>query len=554
MKYLLSIYTLLFFSFWANAQNYYLKAEGKTDTETKIIDSVGYNKSHANAKSVNDEAKKLTATLQRKGYLEAHIQDYIKTNDTTFVYSFSTGIKTNTLYIYTGKISGEEKELLNITQDTITIPLEEAESFMTSNTKLLEQKGYSISSVQLSDYNKVNNSLYASLLLKTEKKRTINGLTIEGYKNFPEGIRRNILRQYKGKTFNQSNLEHIYKDFNSLRFVTQPRYPEILFKEDSTNIYVYLEKGKPNTFDGFIGFTNDDSDNIIFNGYVDILLNNVLNSGEKFNLYWKSDGQKQTTFNAALELPYIFKSPLGIKASLKIFKQDSTFQNTVTDLNLGYYFSYNSKLFLGYQQTESVDIQNLNSSTLSDYSNHFWTTTYEYANYNTNDFLFPEKTSLEVKGGLGQRDSKTGSSNQYFIQLEASHNLYLNDRNIINLKNQTFYLESDNYIVSELYRFGGINSFRGFNENSLQANLYTALIAEYRYVLAPNMYIHSITDYGYIQDETSNIKDNLLGLGFGFGLLTKTGLFNIIYANGSTKDQTIKLSNSIVHLSFRTTF
>src|SRR5690606_20331805 len=213
-------------------------------------------------------------------------------------------------------------------------------------------------------------------------------------------------------------------------------------------------------------------------------------------------------------------------------------------------FSYNSKLFLGYQQTESVDIQNSNSSTLSDYSNHFWTTTYEYANYNNNDFLFPEKTSLEVKGGLGQRDSKTGSSDQYFIQLEASHNLYLNDRNIINLKNQTFYLKSDNYIVSELYRFGGINSFRGFNENSLQANLYTALMAEYRYVLAPNIYIHSITDYGYIQDETSNIKDNLLGLGFGFGLLTKTGLFNIIYANGSTKDQTIKLSNSIVHLSF----
>src|SRR5690606_4859484 len=200
------------------------------------------------------------------------------------------------------------------------------------------------------------------------------------------------------------------------------------------------------------------------NGYIDVLLNNILNSGEKFNLYWKSDGQKQTTFNAALELPYIFKSPLGIKASLKIFKQDSTFQNTVTDLNLGYYFSYNSKLFLGYQQAGSVDIPNSNSSTPSDYSKHFWTTTYEYANYNNNDFLFPEKTSLEVKGGLGQRESKTGSSDQYFIQLEASHNLYLNDRNIINLKNQTFYLKSDNYIVSELYRFGGINSFRGFKD------------------------------------------------------------------------------------------
>jgi hypothetical protein len=79
-------------------------------------------------------------------------------------------------------------------------------------------------------------------------------------------------------------------------------------------------------------------------------------------------------------------------------------------------------------------------------------------------------------------------------------------------------------------------------------------MAEYRYVLASNMYVHSITDFGYFEDETSDIKENILGLGFGFGLLTNTGLFNIIYANGSTKDQAIKLSNSIVHLSFRANF
>jgi hemolysin activation/secretion protein len=105
-----------------------------------------------------------------------------------------------------------------------------------------------------------------------------------------------------------------------------------------------------------------------------------------------------------------------------------------------------------------------------------------------------------------------------------------------------------------LYRFGGTNSIRGFSENSLQANLFTALITEYRYVLTPGLYVHSITDYGYFQDKTSDTKENLLGLGFGFGLLTKNGLFNLIYANGSTDNQTIKLSNSIVHISFKTNF
>jgi hemolysin activation/secretion protein len=135
-----------------------------------------------------------------------------------------------------------------------------------------------------------------------------------------------------------------------------------------------------------------------------------------------------------------------------------------------------------------------------------------------------------------------------------SYNFNLNAKNSIFVRNQTFYLQSDDYIINELFRFGGINSIRGFNENSLQANAFTGIIAEYRYLLASNLYLYSITDFGYFQDKTTNIEDRLLGLGFGFGLFTKNGLFNLVYANGSTSEQAIKLSNSIVHISFKTNF
>ena len=135
-----------------------------------------------------------------------------------------------------------------------------------------------------------------------------------------------------------------------------------------------------------------------------------------------------------------------------------------------------------------------------------------------------------------------------------SHHLELNSKNSIFIKNQSYYLQSDSYVINELYRFGGINSIRGFNENSLQANAFTGIMAEFRYLVASNLYLHSITDYGYFQDKTASVEGKLLGLGFGFGLFTKNGLFNLIYANGSTSEQTIKLSNSIVHISFKTNF
>lgn len=554
MKHFLSILLFLLITFAAKGQSLYLKIEGDNPVQTKIIDSAGYVTKHINAKSVADEAALLSKKLYAAGYLENREKAYFKTSDSTFLYSFSTGRHTKNIHIYTGRLSTAQKLLLNISTDTIVLPLANVENFMNSNIALLEKKGYALSTLQLTGYAKKNSSLIASLVAMTEKQRTLDDVVLEGYPKFPEGIRRNIARQYKGKTFNQENLQRIYNDFNALRFVTQPRYPEILFKTDTTKVYVYLQKAKPNTFDGFIGFSNNDQNKISFNGYIDLLLNNVLNTGEKFNLYWKSDGNKQTTFNVSLELPYMFKTPIGAKAALRIFKQDSIFQNTVSDINLGYYFSYNSKLYAGYQQTQSVDIQNTNSNSITDYSNKFFTATYEYVGYTADDFLFPQKTSLVAKAGTGSRDGKANSSEQYFAQLVLSQNVYLNKKNIINIKSHTYYLKSDDYIINELYRFGGINSVRGFNENSLQANLYTAMMAEYRYIAAPNLYIHSITDYGYFQDETANVRENILGLGIGLGLLTNTGLFNIIYANGSSKGQPIKLSNSIVHISFRASF
>jgi len=225
-----------------------------------------------------------------------------------------------------------------------------------------------------------------------------------------------------------------------------------------------------------------------------------------------------------------------------------------TCYDLGYYFNYNSKIYLGYQSTESSDIQNRNTSVLSDYNNSFITSHIDYTNIDNNNFLFPEKTVVYFKLGFGRGDANSGSEKQFFGNLNLSHNFYLNKKNSINIRSQNFYLNSNTFIINELFRFGGINSIRGFNENSLQGNIFGSVLSEYRYAFNDGIYLHSIIDYGYYQDKTSNHSTSLMGLGFGFGLTTKNGLLNLVYANGSTKDQAIKLSNSIVHLSFKARF
>jgi hypothetical protein len=536
-------------------QQLYLKIIGNNELQTKTIDSIGYIKSFNDAKGVLAETNLFSKKLSQVGFLEHQLIENKKVNDSTFYYLYNIGAKTNFIHIYIGKnLEAGNWNLYTVKNDTLKLPFGESEAFLNYAIKKLETEGFSMAKVQLKNLKIYSNFVSADLSITSDKKRQLNDIVINGYDKFPEGHKNNLKRLYKKRIFNQTNLDKLYKDISQFQFIKQTKYPEILFTKDSTKVFVYVEKAKSNSFDGFIGFTNDENKKLIFNGYLDLTLNNAMNSGEKLELYWKSNGQDQKTFRVGAEIPYVFKSPIGMKVQLHIFKQDSTFQNTQTAIDFGYYFNYNTRLYLGYQSAESSDIKNSNTLLLSDFTNKFYTSNFEFIAYKEDDFLFSEKSNINVKIGAGSRNSKFQSNNQFFGSLNVSHNFYFNQKNIINIKSFNYYLQSDKYIINELYRFGGINSIRGFNENSLQGNLFSSLLTEYRLVLSPSIYLHSIIDYAYFQDKTTNLNGNLLGLGFGFGLLTKNGLFNFVYANGSTKDQAIQLSNSVVHVSLKATF
>ena len=534
------------------AQNSYLKITSKTNFENKLIDSVGYNTKHASAKAVFDEFQLVSTKLMKLGYINSELISNNRVNDSTFLFEINLKNRTNFIHIYVGRNSNLKllpKEFQK--SDTIRVKIGETESYLNSLLSDLETNGYSLAKLKLINFQTKNNSLCAELFLDQGNFRVLNNIVIKGYDKFPESHKKEILRLFKNKTFNKENLSKIQNNFEQFRFVNQIKYPEILFTKDTTKIYVYLEKAKANKFDGYVGFSNDKKNNLELNGYLDLLLVNIMNAGENLSLYWKSDSGNQKTFNLNVEVPYIFKSPIGIKANLNIYKQDSLFQNAKTAIDVGYFFNYNTRLYLGYQSAESSDIQNSNNSTIRDYSNSFVTANFEFLNIDKSNFLLPEKTKLSSKIGFGSRYSNSNNYQQFFANIDISHCLILNNRNSIYLKSRNYYLQSDQYIINELYRFGGINSIRGFNENSLQGNFFSSILSEYRYLVSSELYVNSIIDYGYFSDSTSSISDNLFGIGFGFGLLTKNGLLNMVYANGNSGNQNIQLSNSVVHLSLK---
>lgn len=549
------------------AQNFHLKIKGISDGETKKIDSLNYSIKHTNIKSLYNEINTTSEKLSKKGYLDNTILETNKLNDSTYSALFTLKSKIKYIHIYIG-INNSFFESIETKKDTVILPYEEIENYLNQKIIDAEKKGFALSKIKLENIRRKNLIIFASLNFKSEKKREVNSIILnyinnKDESNFPKGHLKQLNKKYLHKTFNQEITKQLYNEIASYEFVSQTKYPEILFTNDSTKIYVYLEKRKANTFDGYIGFSNDKGKKVNLNGYLDISLSNTLHAGEQFSLYWKSDGNQQKTFNTALEIPYIFKSSLGLKAQLNIFKQDSTFQNTKTTIDLGYYINYNSKIYLGYQATESSDIQNSNNSTISDFKNSYITSSYEFKKTDNLNNLIPKKANLNWIIGYGKRNTNNdpetaGSSQQFYTNINASYNFELNEKNFININSQNFYLNSKNYISNELFRFGGMNSIRGFLENSLQSNFNSLILTEYRYKFSKNMYINTIADYGLYQDLTNSISPNkikkLIGLGVGAVIQTANGFLKINLANGVPKIQEIQLYNTILTICYNVKF
>lgn len=177
----------------------------------------------------------------------------------------------------------------------------------------------------------------------------------------------------------------------------------------------------------------------------------------------------------------------------------------------------------------------------------------------TQHSLFPIQSKLSLNLGVGKRGlndiaETSGSEQQLYADLQAMHNFYLNPKNCININYHNYILKSDTYFSNELYRFGGINSIRGFTENSFQANLMTSFQTEYRYIVSNDLYLHSILDYCNFKDDGTQTKLDLVGIGLGIGLNTKTGLFKFAFVNGMNKKDTSKLNSAILHINYTIRF
>ena len=527
--------------------------------ENKLLSTMDYNKNFNSNKELIKEVEKIVENLQKIGFIKASIESIKEIRENKYSAELSIKRKYRNIYVLgldSMSLEGYKNYVIIDKKNYLKIPIINIQDFFEKLNQFISVKGFPFNSAKFRNIESFDkDSLKAIIEINYEKERKIDKVVIKGYEKFPKSYLKHLSKYKIGNRVNLDDIRKKSELLNQLGFIKQTKKPEILFTNDSTIIYLYIEKKKKNSFDGFLGFSNDELDNNIqLQGYLDFELVNNFNFGEEIEFLYKSEKNADRILKTDINLPYIFSSPIGINIGLILTKKDSTFVSNEQFINLFYKNSKNHKFSLGIRSINSDEQLQIQNSEFEDFETLYKDFQYEHVKLNQNNLLFPVKNQAFFKISHGKRISEEQKNEQLYVNLDIAKIFEFGSKNSIYLNIKSEILESDTYFTNELPRFGGAKSIRGFDENSLFSNKYFLLISEYRFKLNNTIYINSIFDLGNFENKIINTNTNIYGIGIGVGLLTKGGLFTLNYANGSNWKEKIDSKNSKIHITFRSFF
>jgi len=517
--------------------------------QNRIVSEIYYTKKHLQKKDVLDEINRILEQVKKRGFFTARI-DSISKADKTFSAHIDLGKKTNEIIII-NKLNPEERTKLygapKISEsaiDSIKIKTNEFDEFTNQLLEKIDRKGKSFSEISYINPIIKNDTLIIELTISDSSNRTIDKVIVRGYNAFPEKFISNYFLINTKTVFSKQKLKTISTLTNRLDFIKENKAPEVLFKKDSTHLYLFFDKLGTSSFDGIVNFSSkENGKGLLLNGNLDLKLNNAFNSGEKFEIIWNKVSDEKTDFKINSYVPYLFNSKFSTTLEFNLYRQDSTFINTNFKFNTDYSINQRSHASVLYRSENSNYLLNTLNNEITSYSNYFIGLGYQMKKLSTSK-LYDFNKGIKLNLIVGKRKTSLESINQLKLHFSVFTNLQINDKGYLAIKNESGLLTSKNYLLNELFRIGGANSIRGYNEQSIFTNGYSYSNIEFRYLLDRSSYLYSITDFGAYKESTTNKIKKLLGIGAGYQFKINNNFVKLGYVISTNSRTNTKLNNS----------
>lgn len=343
---------------------------------------------------------------------------------------------------------------------------------------------------------------------------------------FPIGFKESLLKE-KMKILANSGL-----------LSKTPEYSIVKRKANSWLISARLTEKHYYTFSAIGGYEGKTKDS--FSGIIDFATDNLFGSYRSFNFYWERQSNNIEKNHLKYKEPWLFNTNLDLELFFLFFSQKEYSYEREYGFKLITKISENLNLGSGFSQ--SLLKEDINNSNIRIESNNY---SLNIQKFFRNDFIhginLQKELNITTVFHTKTRSAEINSEYQNLSILSSFRNYYPFSKYFYYLSTIKFeYLSSDTDLLqSELFKYGGTKSIRGYYERQFSSDI--SLISNNEYHLFFNRYnsstIFILFDLGlmnkYFRDDDS--YNLALGAGLGLNLRNESNDFKISLA--ANKDE-----------------
>ncbi len=361
-----------------------------------------------------------------------------------------------------------------------------------------------------------------------------------------------IARLRRGKALEGFDPDETRRLLESTKHFSEVGDPRLEVADDGRAIVIIpVREAPPGNFDlvlGVIPSTGGAGGGIVGNGHLQ--LRNLFGGGRLFGLKLNRLPGRVSSFDAVLSDPNVGGLPVGIEAAFHGVQRDSTYDQQRYRLGVSYELARGLRVVATATREATKPgqaglsirsgAQRIARSTASFFGIGI---RYESVDWIVNprsgiiaESMFERgNRNVTTRRVVGADTVTTRSSiAQERLSLTARYFVPTFFRQVIMVGVDARLLLSDEYDESDLIRFGGANSLRGYNEEQFLGRLAGRFQCEYRYQIDRFAFAYLFADLGLL--EVPRLEDQLPrrallpGFGLGIQFRTEVGLINVSYA------------------------
>ncbi|MEO1055015.1 MAG: hypothetical protein AAFX87_30555 [Bacteroidota bacterium] len=446
------------------------------------------------------------------------------------------------------------------------------QSFIKKSLDYNETHGYPFSKLRFDSIVVASNAISANLIYEPGPLITFDSLQIIGEVNIKRSFLASYLGIERGSLYNQTKLDQIYEKIDALSYIEVSQPLELTFQNNEASLKLFLKNKKVNTVDGIVGLLPNEriDGRFLLTGQFDLNLQNLFASGKNLNVKWQSLKPLSQLLNLSYYHPNLFRSDLNLKTTFNILKEDTTFVNRNFRINFDYNLSSENS-FYAFTEFRS---SNLLSTTqfrfneeLPDFSDvrlNNYGIGFQESNLDTP--LNPKRgLALQLEAALGTKEILMNAglpeevyqgvplnTTQYTLLFGIDKYSRISDQFVLFNSLNGGIIFNERLFFNDLFRVGGLNSLRGFNDNFFFASRYVISNLELRLYYESASYLFVFYDQSFLQYDLveNSFEDYPLGVGGGISLEGKGGTLTLAYALGRSQDQPLSFNLSKLHIGY----